>query len=212
MSIIEVRNVRKKWGNNTVLKSVDLTVEQSEIIGIIGHNGSGKTVLMKCICGFITPDSGEITVSGKRLGKDVDIPKNIGLIIETPGFLPNFSGYNNLAQLANIRQKIGRKEIRETMERVGLNPDDKKHVGKYSLGMRQRLGIAQAIMEDPDILILDEPLNGLDKEGVADMRGLLLKLKQAGKAIIIASHNSVDIDVLCDKVFEISKGVLMQIR
>lgn len=212
MSVIEVRNVRKKWGNNTVLKSADLTVEQSEIIGIIGHNGSGKTVLMKCICGFITPDSGEITVSGKRLGKDIDIPKNIGLIIETPGFLPNFSGYNNLAQLAKIRRKIGRKEIRETMERVGLNPDDKKHVGKYSLGMRQRLGIAQAIMEDPDILILDEPLNGLDKEGVEDMRGLLLQLKQSGKAIIIASHNSVDIDVLCDKVFEISKGVLMQIR
>lgn len=212
MSIIEVRNVRKKWGNNTVLKSVDLTVEQSEIIGIIGHNGSGKTVLMKCICGFITPDSGEITVSGKRLGKDIVIPKNIGLIIETPGFLPNFSGYNNLAQLANIRRKIGRKEIRETMERVGLNPDDKKHVGKYSLGMRQRLGIAQAIMEDPDILILDEPLNGLDKEGVEEMRGLFLQLKQAGKAIIIASHNSVDIDVLCDKVFEISKGVLIRVR
>lgn len=212
MSVIEVRNVHKKWGNNTVLKSVDLTVEQSEIIGIIGHNGSGKTVLMKCICGFITPDSGEITVSGKRLGKDVDIPKNIGLIIETPGFLPNFSGYKNLAQLANIRQKIGRKEIRAAMERVGLNPDDKKHVGKYSLGMRQRLGIAQAIMEDPDILILDEPLNGLDKEGVADMRGLFLQLKQAGKAIIIASHNSVDIDVLCDKVFEISKGVLIRVR
>lgn len=212
MSVIEVRNVHKKWGNNTVLKSVDLTVEQSEIIGIIGHNGSGKTVLMKCICGFITPDSGEITVSGKRLGKDVDIPKNIGLIIETPGFLPNFSGYNNLAQLANIRRKIGRKEIRAAMERVGLNPDDKKHVGKYSLGMRQRLGIAQAIMEDPDILILDEPLNGLDKEGVADMRGLFLQLKQAGKAIIIASHNSVDIDVLCDKVFEISKGVLIRVR
>lgn len=212
MSIIEVRNVRKKWGNNIVLKSADLTVEQSEIIGIIGHNGSGKTVLMKCICGFITPDSGKITVSGKRLGKDVDIPKNIGLIIETPGFLPNFSGYNNLAQLANIRRKIGRKEIRETMERVGLNPDDKKHVGKYSLGMRQRLGIAQAIMEDPDILILDEPLNGLDKEGVEEMRGLFLQLKQAGKAIIIASHNSVDIDVLCDKVFEISKGVLIRVR
>lgn len=211
MSVIEVKNVTKKWGNNTVLNSVSLTAEHSEIIGIIGHNGSGKTVLMKCICGFITADSGEITVSGKRIGKDIDIPKNIGLIIETPGFLPNFSGFSNLWQLAKIRSKIGKDDVREVMEKVGLNPHDKKHVGKYSLGMRQRLGIAQAIMENPDILILDEPMNGLDKNGVNDMRELLLRLKSDGKTMIIASHNSVDIDVLCDKVFEIEKGVLKQI-
>lgn len=211
MSVIEVKNVTKKWGNNTVLNSVNLTAERSEIIGIIGHNGSGKTVLMKCICGFITPDSGEITVSGRRIGKDIDIPKNIGLIIETPGFLPNFSGFSNLWQLAKIRSKIGKDDVREVMEKVGLNPHDKKHVGKYSLGMRQRLGIAQAIMENPDILILDEPMNGLDKNGVNDMRELLLRLKSDGKTMIIASHNSVDIDVLCDKVFEIEKGVLKQV-
>lgn len=211
MSVIEVKNVTKKWGNNTVLNSVSLTAEHSEIIGIIGHNGSGKTVLMKCICGFITPDSGEITVSGKRIGKDIDIPKNIGLIIETPGFLPNFSGFSNLWQLAKIRSKICKDDVREVMEKVGLNPHDKKHVGKYSLGMRQRLGIAQAIMENPDILILDEPMNGLDKNGVNDMRELLLRLKSDGKTMIIASHNSVDIDVLCDKVFEIEKGVLKQV-
>lgn len=208
MSVIEVKNVTKKWGNNTVLNSVNLTAERSEIIGIIGHNGSGKTVLMKCICGFITPDSGEITVSGKRLGKDIDIPNNIGLIIETPGFLPNFSGFSNLWQLAKIRSKISKNDVREVMEKVGLNPHDKKHVGKYSLGMRQRLGIAQAIMENPDILILDEPMNGLDKNGVNDMRQLFLQLKSDGKTMIIASHNSVDIDVLCDRVFEIEKGVL----
>lgn len=212
MSVIDVKNVSKKWGNNTVLNTVNLTTERSEIIGIIGHNGSGKTVLMKCICGFITPDSGEITVSGKRLGKDIDIPKNIGLIIETPGFLPNFSGFSNLWQLAKIRGKIGKNEVREVMKTVGLNPYDRKHVGKYSLGMRQRLGIAQAIMENPDILILDEPMNGLDKGGVEDMRELLLKLKSNGKTMIIASHNSVDIDVLCDKVFEITKGELKQVR
>lgn len=211
MSVIEVKNVTKKWGNNTVLNSVSLTAEHSEIIGIIGHNGSGKTVLMKCICGFITADSGEITVSGKRIGKDIDIPKNIGLIIETPGFLPNFSGFSNLWQLAKICSKIGKDDVREVMEKVGLNPHDKKHVGKYSLGMRQRLGIAQAIMENPDILILDEPMNGLDKNGVNDMRELLLRLKSDGKTMIIASHNSVDIDVLCDKVFEIEKGVLKQV-
>ncbi len=212
MSVIEVKGIVKKWGNNTVLKSVDLAVESSEIIGIIGHNGSGKTVLMKCICGFITPDSGEITVSGKRIGKDIDIPKNIGLIIETPGFLPNFSGFSNLWQLAKIRGKISKEDVRSVMKTVGLNPNEKKHVGKYSLGMRQRLGIAQAIMENPDILILDEPMNGLDKNGVADMRELFLQLKADGKTIIVASHNSVDIDVLCDRVFEITKGDLKQVR
>lgn len=212
MSVIEVKNVVKRWGKNTVLKSVDLEVNKSEIVGIIGHNGSGKTVLMKCICGFITPDSGEITVSGKRLGKDIDIPKNIGLIIETPGFLPNFSGFGNLWQLAKIRGKISKDDVRGAIKKVGLDPNEKKHVGKYSLGMKQRLGIAQAIMEDPDILILDEPLNGLDKTGVADMRELLLQLKDDGKAMMIASHNSVDIDVLCDRVFQINKGILEQVR
>ena len=212
MSVIEMKSVVKRWGNNTVLKSVDLEVNSSEIVGIIGHNGSGKTVLMKCICGFITPDSGEISVSGKRVGKDVDIPKNIGLIIESPGFLPNFSGFSNLWQLAKIRGKISKDDVRRVIEKVGLNPDEKKHVGKYSLGMKQRLGIAQAIMENPDILILDEPMNGLDKNGVEDMRKLLLQLKDEGKAIIIASHNSVDIDVLCNKVFEITKGTLAQVR
>lgn len=212
MSVIEVKNVTKKWGNNTVLNSVNLTAERSEIVGIIGHNGSGKTVLMKCICGFITPDSGEITVSGKRVGRDIDIPKNIGLIIETPGFLPNFSGFSNLWQLAKIRGKICKNDVREVMEKVGLNPHDKKHVGKYSLGMRQRLGIAQAIMENPDILILDEPMNGLDKNGVNDMRELLLRLKSDGKTMIVALHNSADIDILCDRVFEIEKGNLKQVR
>lgn len=212
MSVFEVKNVTKKWGNNTVLNSVNLTAECSEIIGIIGHNGSGKTVLMKCICGFITPDSGEITVSGKRVGRDIDIPKNIGLIIETSGFLPNFSGFSNLWQLAKIRGKICKNDVREVMETVGLNPHDKKHVGKYSLGMRQRLGIAQAIMENPDILILDEPMNGLDKNGVNDMRELLLRLKSDGKTMIVASHNSADIDILCDRVFEIEKGNLKQVR
>lgn len=212
MSVIEVKNVVKRWGKNTVLKSVDLEVNKSEIVGIIGHNGSGKTVLMKCICGFITPDSGKITVSGKRLGKDIDIPKNIGLIIETPGFLPNFSGFGNLWQLAKIRGKISKDDVRGAIKKVGLDPSEKKHVGKYSLGMKQRLGIAQAIMEDPDILILDEPLNGLDKTGVDDMRELLLRLRDDGKAMMIASHNSVDIDVLCDRVFQINKGILEQVR
>lgn len=211
MAVIEVKNAVKKWGNNTVLNSVNFTAERFEIIGIVGHNGSGKTVLMKCICGLISPDSGEISVSGKRIGYDIDIPQNIGLIIETPGFLSNFSGFSNLWQLAKIRRKINKNDVCEVMKKVGLNPDEKKHVGKYSLGMRQRLGIAQAIMENPDILILDEPINGLDKDGVNDMRELLLDLKESGKTIILASHNPADIDVLCDRVFEITKGDLKQI-
>lgn len=212
MSVIEMKNVVKRWGSNTVLKSVNFEVDSSEIVGIIGHNGSGKTVLMKCICGFITPDSGEISVSGKGVGKDVDIPRNIGLIIESPGFLPNFSGFGNLWQLAKIRGKISKDDVRGAIKKVGLDPDEKKHVGKYSLGMKQRLGIAQAIMENPDILILDEPMNGLDKNGAEDMRELFLQLKNEGKAIIIASHNSADIDTLCDRVFQIDKGTLIRVR
>lgn len=208
MSVIEIKNVTKKWGSNTVLNSVNLNAERGEIVGLVGHNGSGKTVLMKCVCGFITPDSGEIKVSGKRVGKDVDIPKNIGLIIETPGFLPNFSGFSNLWQLAKIRGKLTKTQVYAAIKMVGLNPHEKKHVGKYSLGMRQRLGIAQAIMEDPDVLVLDEPMNGLDKNGVDDIRELLLKLKSEGKTMIVASHNSTDIDVLCDRVFQINKGRL----
>ena len=142
----------------------------------------------------------------------MDLPKNIGLIIETPGFLPNFSGFSNLWQLAKIRSKISKDDVRTVMKKVGLDPNEKKHVGKYSLGMRQRLGIAQAIMEDPDILILDEPMNGLDKNGIEGIRELLLQLKDKGKAMIVASHNSVDIDVLCDRVFEIANGSLQQVR
>lgn len=214
MQMIEIKNVTKKFGNNTetALRGINLSIRSSQIVGIIGHNGSGKTVLMKCICGFLPIDSGEISVCGKRIGKDIDFPDNIGIIIETPGFLPNFSGFNNLWQLAKIRGKISKDDVRTIMKKVGLDPNEKKHVGKYSLGMRQRLGIAQAIMENPDILILDEPMNGLDKDGVADMRELFLQLKADGKTIIVASHNSVDIDVLCDRVFEITKGDLKQVR
>ncbi len=155
---------------------------------------------------------GEIRVNDKVIGKDVDIPANVGVIIETPGFLPNYSGYNNLKFLAKINNKIGKDEIKAAIKSVGLNPDDKKHVGKYSLGMRQRLGLAQAIMENPDILILDEPMNGLDKDGVKDMRQYLLDLKNQGKTILIASHSAEDIDVLCDTVCEMDKGVLTAVR
>lgn len=205
---IEVQNVVKRFRDQVVLKNVSISFEKGKIHGIVGRNGSGKTVLFKCICGLMHPEEGVIFVNGKRVGRDVDMPEDIGAIIEAPGFLPNYSGYKNLRFLANIRRKIGKEEILNVLKTVGLDPESRKHVGKYSLGMRQRLGIAQAIMEDPEILILDEPMNGLDNAGVQDIRALLLELKAQGKTILLASHNHEDIAALCDTVHEMDGGVL----
>ena len=205
---IEVQNVVKRFRDQVVLKNVSISFEKGQIHGIVGRNGSGKTVLFKCICGLMHPEEGVILVNGKRVGRDVDMPEDIGAIIEAPGFLPNYSGYRNLRFLANIRRKIGKEEILNVLKTVGLDPESRKHVGKYSLGMRQRLGIAQAIMEDPEILILDEPMNGLDNAGVQDIRALLLELKAQGKTILLASHNHEDIAALCDTVHEMDGGVL----
>lgn len=206
---IEVQNVVKRFRDQVVLKNVSISFEKGQIHGIVGRNGSGKTVLFKCICGLMHPEEGVILVNGKRVGRDVDMPEDIGAIIEAPGFLPNYSGYRNLRFLANIRRKIGKEEILNVLKTVGLDPESRKHVGKYSLGMRQRLGIAQAIMEDPEILILDEPMNGLDNAGVQDIRALLLELKAQGKTILLASHNHEDIAALCDTVHEMDGGVLL---
>lgn len=206
---IEVQNVVKRFRDQVVLKNVSISFEKGKIHGIVGRNGSGKTVLFKCICGLMYPEEGVILVNGKRVGRDVDMPEDIGAIIEAPGFLPNYSGYKNLRFLANIRRKIGKEEILNVLKTVGLDPESRKHVGKYSLGMRQRLGIAQAIMEDPEILILDEPMNGLDNAGVQDIRALLLELKAQGKTILLASHNHEDIAALCDTVHEMDGGVLL---
>lgn len=205
---IEVQNVVKRFRDQVVLKNVSISFEKGKIHGIVGRNGSGKTVLFKCICGLMHPEEGVILVNGKRVGRDVDMPEDIGAIIEAPGFLPNYSGYKNLRFLANIRRKIGKEEILNVLKTVGLDPESRKHVGKYSLGMRQRLSIAQAIMEDPEILILDEPMNGLDNAGVQDIRALLLELKAQGKTILLASHNHEDIAALCDTVHEMDGGVL----
>lgn len=199
---IEVRHVSKAFGKEQVLKDVNLVIPAGKIYGVVGNNGSGKTVLMKCICGFMRPDRGQILVNGSQVGKDCDFPDRLGVIIETPGFLPGISGYQNLKILASLKARIGRKEIMETLQRVGLDPHMKKPVAKYSLGMRQRLGIAQAIMEDPDVLILDEPFNGLDRNGVGQMRGLIKELRTQGKAVLLASHNAQDIEELCDDVHE----------
>ncbi len=212
MTVIEIENVTKRFKDKFVINQVSLELESAQIHGLIGRNGSGKTVLMKMIIGFIKPDSGIIRVFGDIIGKDTDFAKNIGIIIETPGFLPFESGFSSLKYLASIRGKISDNEIKQAISSVGLNPNDKKHVGKYSLGMRQRLGLAQAIMENPDLLILDEPMNGLDKDGVKDMRQYLLDLKAQGKTILIASHSAEDIDVLCDTVHEMDKGKISKVR
>ena len=207
---VEIEGVTKRFGEDLVLKEVNLVMESGKVYGIVGNNGSGKTVLMKCICGFLPPSSGTIRVFGKRIGVDRDFPEPLGVIIETPGFLTNQTGIRNLKILADLNRKIGETEIRQVLKRVGLNPDMKKPVGKYSLGMRQRLGIAQAIMEDPKLLILDEPFNGLDKNGVAEIRSLLLELKKEGKTILLASHNEDDIRILCDRVYEMDGGILRE--
>lgn len=206
MSYIEINHVTKNFGAETILHDIHISMEQGKVYGISGNNGSGKTVLMKCICGFLPVTSGSIRIDGKIIGTEIDFPESIGVIIETPGFLIHLSGLRNLELLASLRGQISTEEIRRAIIRAGLNPDLKKPVAKYSLGMRQRLGIAQAIMEDPKFLILDEPFNGLDKHGAADIRALLLELKQRGKTIFLASHNSEDIRILCDRVFEIDGG------
>ena len=207
---IRIENVTKKFGSYAALDGISLNFEKGKIHGIIGRNGSGKTVLLKCICGFLRVDGGAVLVNGKQIGKEIEAPESIGAIIETPGFLPGYSARQNLQFLAGIRGKIGKKEIDEAIRKVGLDPEAKKHVGKYSLGMRQRLGIAQAIMEDPSLLILDEPMNGLDNQGVQEMRQLFLKLKDEGKTILLASHNREDIAALCDTTVEIDRGKIVK--
>lgn len=203
---IKVDNAVKKFDKYTILDHVNITCNKGEICGIVGRNGSGKTVLFKSICGFVKLNEGTITVNGKVMGKDLRVLKKAGIIIEEPGFLRNKSGMKNLEYLYMINNKKDKKYLRSVMENVGLDPYSRKKVGKYSLGMRQRLAIAQATMEDQDIIILDEPMNGLDNHGVQEVREYLLQLKKQGKTILIASHNREDIDVLCDKVYEMDNG------
>ncbi len=210
--MIQVEHIKKQFGDAVVLNDINMELKPGNVYGLVGRNGSGKTMLMKCICGFVTPTSGTIRVEGKVVGKEMDIPDDMGIIIENPGFLPNYSGFKNLQLLAMIQNKIGKEEIRNAIRMVGLDPDSKKHVGKYSLGMRQRLGLAQALMEDPKIVLLDEPMNGLDNEGVDEIRKLILNLRERGKLIVIASHTREDIELLCDQVFYMDHGKVIQIQ
>lgn len=210
--MLEFQNVSMSFGSDIILKHVSTQFDRGKTHGIIGKNGSGKTVFLKLACGLLYPKSGKILVDGEQLGRDIDFPRSMGIIIEAPGFLSYHSGYRNLSYLASLRQKVGKKEVCDTMRKVGLNPDDRKVVGKYSLGMKQRLGIAQAIMENPSLLILDEPMNGLDKKGVEDIRSLLQELKAENKTIFLASHIKDDIELLCDTIYQIDDGELLQLR
>ncbi len=207
--MIEVNDLSLILNKTNILQNINLTLEEGLIYGFVGNNGCGKTMLMKCICGFVHPTKGKVIADGLEIGIDTDYLKNAGVIIETPGFISYYSGLKNLKMLASMERNIDEKRIREVMIQLGLNPDNKLPVRKYSLGMRQRLGIAQAIMENPKYLILDEPMNGLDRGGVIEIRNLLKQLKNDGRMIVIASHNPEDINELCDVIIEIDKGMII---
>lgn len=207
-TVIEVDKLSKKFGTQVVLDEVSLCCERGKIYGVVGYNGCGKSVLFKCICGLHHPDSGVIKVFGKTMFQDMETLSDAGVIIEEPAFIKKYDALKNLNLLYMLNHKKDTKKMKRELQRVGLDPESKKKVGAYSLGMKQRLAIAQAIMEDASILILDEPMNGLDKQGVAEIRKLLLELKEEGKTILLASHNPMDIDVLCDETYELERGKL----
>lgn len=207
---VQIKKVTKRFKDTTALKQITVSFEKGRIYGIIGRNGSGKTVLFKCICGLMEVTDGKIVVLGQQIGDGLRVPKGVGAIIETPGFLPDISGYRNLYYLASLSGKPDKEKIQEAIRLVGLDPNSRKTVGHYSLGMRQRLGLAQAIMDDPELLILDEPMNGLDNEGTKQMRKFLMDLRSQGKTIILASHSQEDIATMCDSVYQMDAGVLMQ--
>lgn len=207
---IQLTNISKTFGKQTVLQPLTMGFEEGMIHGIIGRNGSGKTVLMKMIMGILQPTTGTVIVGDKRIGKDVDFPESAGAIIETIEFIPYMSAYQNLADIAAMRGNLSKTQIKEVLEMVGLGNVGRKHVSKFSMGMRQRLAIAQAVMESPKLLILDEPMNGMDEKGVEEMRRLILARKAAGTTIILSSHNIEDIRILCDQVYRIDAGVVMR--
>ena len=206
--IIKVEHLSKSFKEQEILQDINVEFEKGKIYGIIGRNGSGKSMLFKCLCGFIHSSQGKIFIKDKEIGKDVDMACEIGMLIEGTGFLANYDAYHNLDFLVRIKNKVDKTKILDTLKIVGLGEAGKKKVGKFSMGMKQRLGIAQAIVEDQEILILDEPMNGLDNQGMKEMRELFLLMKERGCTILLASHNKEDIEVLCDKVFEMESGKL----
>lgn len=207
---VKVINLNKQIGSKRILRDINMNLDQGKIYGFFGRNGSGKTMLFRAVCGLIKPTTGEIQIGGKRLHKEISFPESVGVIIESPGFWHHYTGFQNLQLLASIKQVISTDEIKQAIARVGLDPDDRRTFKKYSLGMKQRLAIAQAIMEKPDLLVLDEPTNGLDEEGVELVRSILWEEKMRGAMILIASHNKEDLDLLSDIKFRIREGTLEQ--
>ena len=208
-SYIEIKNYTKSIKGNLVLNNINLKLDRGIIYGFKGKNGSGKTMLFRAISGLIKSTSGSVIVDGKVIGEDIAFPQNLGILIEQPGFLPYFTGYENLKFLADIKRNIGDEEINNSLKTVGLNPNDKRKFKKYSLGMKQRLGIAQAIMEDPDILILDEPTNALDADGVILVHNILRRLKEKNKIILIANHGKDELESICDEIYTIEDGSII---
>lgn len=204
-----VTNISKKIKRNVILSNISLYLKSGNIYGFVGPNGSGKTMLFRALSGLMKVDSGEIRLDKKVLKKDIDILPNLGIILENAGLYPEFTGMENLEMLAKVNKKVQREEIENTIRRVGLNPADKRLYRKYSLGMKQRIVIAQAIMEQPDILMLDEPTNALDENGIDKIRHIILEEKERGALILIASHNKEDITLLADQVFYINNGSLI---
>lgn len=209
--IIVVEKATKIFKAEVVFENISVAFEKGKVYGIIGRNGSGKSVFFKCICGLMPLTAGLVRVNGKIVGKEIEIPADIGIVIERPGFMQHYSGFKNLKMLAKIRGKTTDSTICATMRKVGLDPDNKKWVEKYSIGMLQRLGIAQAILESPELLILDEPMNGLDENGVAEIREMFQSLKAQGVTILMTSHNADDISSLCDETYIMQNHILTKL-
>lgn len=203
---IEIENLSKKINGASVLENISVRFEQGMVYGLKGPNGSGKTMLMRAICGLITPSAGHVSLNGEILGKDISFPESIGILIENPGFISNYSGFKNLEILASIQNKIGAEAIQGILTLVGLDSADKKKYRKYSLGMKQKLGIAAAVMENPDILLLDEPLNALDDKGVDTVRRIIRQARENGKIIILTCHDYSELQALSDEIFVMEKG------
>lgn len=197
-AVIKLVDVSKSFGENTIFSNVNFEIEQGSVVGFRGINGSGKSVLFKIIAGLYLPDSGDVYIRGEKLGKEIDFPKDLGILVDSPGFIEIFSGTKNLCMLAEIREKVGRQEIIEAMKELGLNPESKKKVKNYSLGMKQKLGIIQATMEKQTIVLLDEPFNALDQESNQSLYRLIRRLKQENVTVLLTSHNQMDLDALCD--------------
>ena len=205
---LEVKNLSKTISKAQILKDITLSMERGRIYGLRGKNGSGKTMLMRLISGLITPTSGSITINGKQLGKDITFPESVGILIENPAFLDTYSGFDNLKMLASIQNRIGEEEIRSILAKVGLDPQDKKKYRKYSLGMKQRLGIAAAVMENPDIIILDEPTNALDSDGVEMLKEILHEHRERGALLLISCHDLATLKELSDEIYLMESGAL----